>query len=112
MFERISLKLVELFSELKREEGQGATEYAMVMREAGEPVQLKHLPAPFLEEAAPEEERVAHEPEIRLVKAAIRRHGGNKSAAARELGVNRQKIYDILHLHPLDNASGERTQQV
>ncbi len=31
MFERISLKLVELFSELKREDGQGATEYAMVI---------------------------------------------------------------------------------
>ena len=31
MFERISLKLVELVSELKREEGQGATEYAMVI---------------------------------------------------------------------------------
>ena len=31
MFERISLKLVELFSELKREEGQGATEYAMII---------------------------------------------------------------------------------
>jgi Flp pilus assembly pilin Flp len=31
MFERISLKLVGLFSELKREEGQGATEYAMVI---------------------------------------------------------------------------------
>jgi Flp pilus assembly pilin Flp len=31
MFERISLKLVELLSELKREEGQGATEYAMVI---------------------------------------------------------------------------------
>jgi Flp pilus assembly pilin Flp len=31
MFERISLKRVELVSELKREEGQGATEYAMVI---------------------------------------------------------------------------------
>ena len=31
MFERISLKLVELVSELKREEGQGATEYALVI---------------------------------------------------------------------------------
>ena len=31
MFERISLKLVELVSGLKREEGQGATEYAMVI---------------------------------------------------------------------------------
>ncbi len=31
MFERISLKLVELFAALKREEGQGATEYAMVI---------------------------------------------------------------------------------
>ena len=31
MFERISLKLGELVSELKREEGQGATEYAMVI---------------------------------------------------------------------------------
>lgn len=31
MFERISLKLGQLFSELKREEGQGATEYAMVI---------------------------------------------------------------------------------
>ena len=31
MFERISLKLVELVSELKREEGQGATEYAMLI---------------------------------------------------------------------------------
>jgi Flp pilus assembly pilin Flp len=31
MFERISLKMVELLGELKREEGQGATEYAMVI---------------------------------------------------------------------------------
>ena len=31
MYERISLKLVELFSMLQREEGQGATEYAMVI---------------------------------------------------------------------------------
>ena len=31
MSERISLKLVELYTELKREEGQGATEYAMVI---------------------------------------------------------------------------------
>ena len=31
MFERISLKLGELFPALKREEGQGATEYAMVI---------------------------------------------------------------------------------
>jgi Flp pilus assembly pilin Flp len=31
MFERISLKLAELVSGLKREEGQGATEYAMVI---------------------------------------------------------------------------------
>jgi Flp pilus assembly pilin Flp len=31
MFERISLKMVQLFTELKREEGQGATEYAMVI---------------------------------------------------------------------------------
>lgn len=31
MFERISLKVGELFLALKREEGQGATEYAMVI---------------------------------------------------------------------------------
>jgi Flp pilus assembly pilin Flp len=31
MFERISLKLGQLITELKREEGQGATEYAMVI---------------------------------------------------------------------------------
>jgi Flp pilus assembly pilin Flp len=31
MLERISLKLGQLFTELKREEGQGATEYAMVI---------------------------------------------------------------------------------
>lgn len=31
MLERISLKLVELQSGLKSEEGQGATEYAMVI---------------------------------------------------------------------------------
>ena len=31
MFERLSLKLVELQSGLKREEGQGATEYAMII---------------------------------------------------------------------------------
>ena len=31
MYERISLKLGQLFTELKREEGQGATEYAMVI---------------------------------------------------------------------------------
>jgi Flp pilus assembly pilin Flp len=31
MFERISLKMVELLSGLRREEGQGATEYAMVI---------------------------------------------------------------------------------
>jgi Flp pilus assembly pilin Flp len=31
MFERISLKLGELLTGLKREEGQGATEYALVL---------------------------------------------------------------------------------
>jgi Flp pilus assembly pilin Flp len=31
MFERISLKLGELLTGLKREEGQGATEYALVI---------------------------------------------------------------------------------
>jgi Flp pilus assembly pilin Flp len=31
MFERLSLKLVQLQSELKREDGQGATEYAMII---------------------------------------------------------------------------------
>ena len=31
MFERLSLKLVELQTELTREEGQGATEYAMII---------------------------------------------------------------------------------
>jgi Flp pilus assembly pilin Flp len=31
MFERISLKLGELLTGLRREEGQGATEYAMVI---------------------------------------------------------------------------------
>jgi Flp pilus assembly pilin Flp len=31
MLERISLKVGELFLALKREEGQGATEYAMVI---------------------------------------------------------------------------------
>ena len=31
MFERLSLKLVELQTGLTREEGQGATEYAMII---------------------------------------------------------------------------------
>jgi Flp pilus assembly pilin Flp len=31
MFERISLKLGQLYVALRREEGQGATEYAMVI---------------------------------------------------------------------------------
>ncbi len=31
MYERISLKLGQFLTELKREEGQGATEYAMVI---------------------------------------------------------------------------------
>jgi Flp pilus assembly pilin Flp len=31
MSERISLKLGQLYTELKREEGQGATEYAMII---------------------------------------------------------------------------------
>jgi Flp pilus assembly pilin Flp len=31
MYERISLKVGELFTGLQREEGQGATEYAMVI---------------------------------------------------------------------------------
>jgi Flp pilus assembly pilin Flp len=31
MFERLSLKLVELQTGLKSEEGQGATEYAMII---------------------------------------------------------------------------------
>jgi Flp pilus assembly pilin Flp len=31
MFERMSLKLHQLLTELRREDGQGATEYAMVI---------------------------------------------------------------------------------
>lgn len=87
-------------------------EYAMVMRNPGEPVQLEHLPQAFLDEVAPAGGREVHEAHARHIHDVLRRHAGNKSAAARELGLNRQDLYRFLERHPRHTPGGGLPQQV
>ena len=87
-------------------------EYAVVMHEAGVPIHLEHLPAAFLEEVAPAEDRGVREDHIRHIHDVLKRNAGNKSAAARELGLHRQDLYRILERHPRHTPSGGLTQQV
>ncbi|HJW03977.1 MAG TPA: sigma-54-dependent Fis family transcriptional regulator [Azospira sp.] len=70
-----------------------------------ERLELEHLPADLLEdEASPIPEGSAgnslRATEIRLVHEAVGRHGGNISAAARELGITRTTLYRKLRGAP------------
>jgi len=62
----------------------------------GERIELHHLPpelrAPSGEEA-PSEPMTLRAMEYYLIEAALRRHGGNRTRAARELGINPSTLY-------------------
>jgi transcriptional regulator of acetoin/glycerol metabolism len=62
-------------------------------------VELRDLDADFLGERDPAWGAAASESRIALVHDALRRHGGNKAAAARELGLHRQELYRLLERH-------------
>lgn len=50
--------------------------------------------------------------EIALIRAALRRAGGNRTEAARALGISRQALYDRIKRYRLETASDMPTQDV
>ncbi len=79
---------------------------AVLMREE-RAIELRDLTPEFLGEARP-----AGQPELpdlaaARVHEALRRHHGNKAAAARELGMHRTDLYRLLERYPCDVAPGE-----
>lgn len=86
-------------------------EYAALLMAPGHPVQIEHLPQAFLDEAAPAGEREVYEAHARHIHDVLRRHAGNKSAAARELGLNRQDLYRFLERNPRHTPSGGYSQE-
>jgi sigma-54 dependent transcriptional regulator, acetoin dehydrogenase operon transcriptional activator AcoR len=61
-------------------------------------IEIEHLPSDFLGEAgethnANEASACLQDVELRTIQAALEAHGGNVSAAARQLGINRVTIY-------------------
>uniref|UniRef100_UPI00158C870C helix-turn-helix domain-containing protein n=1 Tax=Burkholderia anthina TaxID=179879 RepID=UPI00158C870C len=95
---------------------------AAAMADDDEPIRAEHLPDDFLEELRRDDRpepagreggpaRAGEAGAVRLqdvaasvVVAALARHGGNVSAAARELGVSRNTIYR--KIQPEDSLPG------
>jgi transcriptional regulator of acetoin/glycerol metabolism len=78
---------------------------AVALAGDAEAIELEHLPRDFLREAGPAPAaRVSaadklEDVQMQAIQAAIEAHGGNVSAAARQLGINRVTIYRKLKSH-------------
>jgi DNA-binding NtrC family response regulator len=70
----------------------------------GAPVRLADLSEDFLADVQDEGEPRDSDSATRRVCAALQRHGGNRSAAARELGIHRNKLIRFLARHPVATA--------
>jgi two-component system NtrC family response regulator len=71
-------------------------------------ISAQHLNLPAAEAEVPRDLRSARDEfERALIERALRRHGGVISRAARELGVSRVTLYDMLQKHGLRATNGE-----
>ena len=84
-------------------------EYAFVIAESGQ-IEVVHLPAPFQENSRTppqvsrahyEKQGVAESGEKEALIQALHAAGGNKSRAARILGVNRMTVWNRMRKHDL-----------
>ncbi|MBV8209825.1 MAG: sigma-54-dependent Fis family transcriptional regulator [Burkholderiaceae bacterium] len=80
---------------------------ALAMLDGEDRIEVRHLPEDFLEDvgaqpglpvheqtpASPSQRGTLEQQETEAIRAALKRHGGNVSAAARDLGVSRNTIY-------------------
>ena len=88
---------------------QNAVEHAFVLCSSGL-IELRHLPE-TLQRATPLGalelgERVVHF-EARLIVEALRRHGFNRAAAARELGIHRSTLFKKIRRHSIALPEGD-----
>lgn len=72
--------------------------------EAGVTLEVIHVPGDQFN-ATPRSELEAAE--VRVIKTALRYHGGNKLAAARELGISRGTLYSRIRRYHLDRYLAE-----
>lgn len=78
---------------------------AVLMREP-RPVELRDLTPEFLSEMTPAAGIPVADVMIARAREALRRHHGNKTAAARELGIPRTVLYRLLDQGPRHTPSG------
>jgi PAS domain S-box-containing protein len=85
---------------------ENAIEHAFILCRQGV-ILPEYLPAsiggkPLSAPSAIEGARAIKEAELSLIRAALERHGGNRSAAARELGIHKTTLWRKLRRSPLD----------
>jgi len=84
---------------------ENVIERAIIMAEEGRPIGLDDLPDDLLEDAPPEASAAAEpmqelrEAEKDILLRALRECNGNRSLAARRLGIGRRTLYDKLARH-------------
>jgi DNA-binding NtrC family response regulator len=79
---------------------------AAVLMQAEREVELSDLTLEFLRELQSSPQRSTSDPVVARVHDALRRYGGNKAAAARELGWHRADLYRFLERNPRHTPSG------
>jgi two-component system, NtrC family, nitrogen regulation response regulator GlnG len=89
---------------------QSVCERAAALMQIDRKVEVYDLTPEFLRELTPAGDGPAPDPVVSRVHAVLRRHHGNKTAAARELGMPRTHLYRFLERHPGDTPSGGFTQ--
>jgi DNA-binding NtrC family response regulator len=83
---------------------ENVIERAIIMAEPGLPLGLAHLPDDLRAPLPPSTDEGGHRPELReaerdVLLRALRECGGNRSLAARRLGIGRRTLYDKLARH-------------
>ena len=98
---------------------ENAIEHAFVLCQAGL-IELRHLPQEILEEVGPPSMRIRPGATLQSIEAihiadALRRHGGNRKAAADELGIHpttlRRKIHHLGIEPPAHDGRSQRKKK-
>lgn len=85
---------------------QSVCDRAAVLVQHDRQVEAYDLTPEFLRELSPAAHGPAPDPMVSRVHEVLRRHQGNKAAAARELGIHRTEFYRLLERHPRHTPSG------
>ena len=85
---------------------QSVCDRAAALMQTDRQVELLDLTPEFLRELTPAALDAASDPVVIRVHEVLRRHQGNKAAAARELGMARTRLYRLLDHYPRHTPSG------